>query len=802
MNKKQTKKPSIDLGSSCSSESSSIAATSIPASPLEDLYKSKRPPFQNINLNLISSKQPSVSPRYVGPTPPPETPDFSAMRIKTPTATIGRPVEKIDLNFPKLSSSRTNKTVSLKSDTFISLNSTSNLNAFSTPPIHTPRLSSQPPSSPNGSTVDAGSHVDWFEERIDTSLSDLTKYENFKFQRWNRTLEQDLMNNPPNVYNLLQHRKSRAFITDLAPIRSSNGSRNSKSGNNASNDIEEDSAESIIRKKQSRNRYMLKNRTSLAESKNQRPSTSFELYKKQLLDAEEKFDSLDNSWKEFGMTSTSSFIEKISSIDVKKSSMREIEDDLKRKIYLFKENANKKNMQNHIQEIKLLKRKKMEDMKRAYGKDVIEQNKELASKMTREALDEKRAEASMLREEKIKTAREINISNILEKKHKTEELIREREMREEIRNMQRQNMSLYTNWKTIVTIIHYLYVIKDTISKAYEYKQAQEKKALEEASKPVEVDAQDADYEKKIKVFNVLFKERYASHLERIKALIGRGVRRWREQKKYESIQLISKFLTDLAETFRIPLAVSKFKNAVIKVQRTWRSYVVMKKCQKILHVAQLGKYIEKKIASLEKEINKGNGRKGVKNDTSSHALNKMMSSATLGVQNSKVLFDLVAQKEEIKKISIELKEEVVNNYYEERRIEHVRKMRIFEKESQLMKKDSKSTAAMFQDFKPKLSPLLSKNELHSLFEQCFKRTRMEIQTKEKTSSARNGQEPKKLNVLDSQRSNIQLFKLARQATSAAMKFKAAGAKASSVNLFSDLHSGRTTTSSGKSACE
>lgn len=668
MNRKPTKKPSIDLGSNDSSESSSIAA-SIPSSPLEDLHKSKRPPFQNINLNLIN-KQPSMSPRYVGPTPPPETPDFTVMRIKTPTATIGRPVEKIDLNFPKLSSTRTRKTVSLKSDTFISLNSTSNLNALSTPPIFSPRQSSKPPSSPTSSVFEGCNQVDCFEERIDNSLSDLTKYENFKFQRWNKTLEQNQMTNPPNVYNLLQPRKSKAFITDLAPIGSSNSSRNVLARNNVSHAIEEDSAESIIRKKHSRNRYMLTNRSSLAESKNQRPSTSFELYKKQLLDAEEKYDTLDNSWKEFGMTSTSSFIEKISTIDVKKSSKREIEDDLERKIHLFKENANKKNLQNHIEEIKLLKRKKMEDMKKAYGKDVIELNREMASKMTREVLDEKRAEASMLREEKIKIAREINIHNILEKKHKTEELLREREIvsrdiqfinlqhfhlnqREEIRNQQRKNMSLYTSWKTIVTIIRSLFIIKETIKKACEEKEANERKELEEASKPVEVDAQDAEYEKKMKVFNVLFKERYATHLEKIKALIGRGVRRWREQKKYESIRLISKFLTDLAETYRIPLAVSKFKNAVIKVQRTWRSYLVMKKCQKILHVAQLDKYIEKKVANLEKEINKY-GKKGsnARGDPSSHALNRMMSSATLGMQNSKVLFDLVAQKEEIKKIS------------------------------------------------------------------------------------------------------------------------------------------------------
>lgn len=149
------------------------------------------------------------------------------------------------------------------------------------------------------------------------------------------------------------------------------------------------------------------------------------------------------------------------------------------------------------------------------------------------------------------------------------------------------------------------------------------------------------------------------------------------------------------------------------------------------------------------------------------------------------------------------MKEEVVNQYYDERRIEHIRKMRLFEKETQLMKRDnSKSTTAMFQDFKPKLSPLLSRNELQSLFEDCFKRTRLKIQTKEKTSaSSNNRQEPKKLNALDSHRSGVELLKLARQATTAAVKFKAAGAKASSVNLFqmNELNSGRTTTSTGKS---
>jgi len=202
-----------------------------------------------------------------------------------------------------------------------------------------------------------------------------------------------------------------------------------------------------------------------------------------------------------------------------------------------------------------------------------------------------------------------------------------------------------------VTVINSLYIIKDKIRLAKEEK---EKEAAKSDSQDLFKNI-DADYEKKKEIFNILFRERYKNDLERIQKLIVDGVRRWREQKKYENIQLIAKFLTDLAETYRIPLAVSKFKNSVVKVQRTYRRYMTMKDAQKFMNRLQLERFIEKKVQKLERDLEKqmpstGKTKPGTKPQPMT--LNKMISSATLGLHNSKIIFDLVAQKEEIKKIS------------------------------------------------------------------------------------------------------------------------------------------------------
>ena len=130
------------------------------------------------------------------------------------------------------------------------------------------------------------------------------------------------------------------------------------------------------------------------------------------------------------------------------------------------------------------------------------------------------------------------------------------------------------------------------------------------------------------------------------------------------------------------------------------------------------------------------------------------------------------------------MKEEVISVHYEKRRDEHFRKMRLFEKEAQLMKRDTKSSG-IFSDFKPQLSPLLSRAELQTLFDECFKRTRVQMQKKEKASIFPKP-EPKRLK---SQRSTAELFKLAKNASTAAVKFKM-GINRSQINLLSALKNG------------
>jgi len=370
---------------------------------------------------IVSSRTPH-STRSTIPLLDLESQQYTPLRIKTPSANPGRPTEKIDLNLPKLSSRKTPRTY--RAEIMLTLHSTGNLNSA---PMMVNRGSNIPRSLTSMASLenDSDEHV---LGRVDNSLSELTKYENYKFQRWNRTLE----TNTPTPVEISESpspcvtSEDGDFMSFMTEVRSK--SRLGKRPGTKQANIEEDSAENLIKQKQSRNRYFTGNRTSsLYESKSQRPSTAFDLYKQQVLESDEKSDELDTNWKQFGMTSTSNFMQKIMAIEVKKSTLREVEDELQKKIKSLKENSNKKSVQNHLKSIKLEKLKKREELLKTYKKDIISENKSVAGSMTKEIMLEKRLQTFKEREEKIRNAKLQVLQNIIDKEERIMNMVREKE---------------------------------------------------------------------------------------------------------------------------------------------------------------------------------------------------------------------------------------------------------------------------------------------------------------------------------------------------------------------------------------
>ena len=113
------------------------------------------------------------------------------------------------------------------------------------------------------------------------------------------------------------------------------------------------------------------------------------------------------------------------------------------------------------------------------------------------------------------------------------------------------------------------------------------------------------------------------------------------------------------------------------------------------------------------------------------------------------------------------MKEEVVNGYYDEKKQEYSRKMKIYEKEISNMK--GPRTSNIFTDLRPRFNTLLSQNELQSLFDTCYQRTRYDLQQKEKGISVDSGQSSIKPS---------EMFKAARTVTQAAIKWKNVSAQA------------------------
>jgi hypothetical protein len=53
-------------------------------------------------------------------------------------------------------------------------------------------------------------------------------------------------------------------------------------------------------------------------------------------------------------------------------------------------------------------------------------------------------------------------------------------------------------------------------------------------------------------------------------------INRWRHKRQVALISIIRSFLNDLTETFKIPLAMTRYKNVVLQIQKYYREYRAM----------------------------------------------------------------------------------------------------------------------------------------------------------------------------------------------------------------------------------
>jgi hypothetical protein len=176
------------------------------------------------------------------------------------------------------------------------------------------------------------------------------------------------------------------------------------------------------------------------------------------------------------------------------------------------------------------------------------------------------------------------------------------------------------------------------------------------------------------------------------------AVMRWRQKRHRKNIGVLKAFLTDLTETFKIPLAMTRFRNSVLKIQKHYREYRVMTSARILLIKLQVDEHISKKLDSIERKINaekkkihgasmgahnsaKSNLSKGLERRQSIMQNTQLSLRYLMNQRGSSVLlFELLAKKEELKKIDNETRIRFIRDDMNTRRKRYLEQLERYER--------------------------------------------------------------------------------------------------------------------------
>ncbi len=153
------------------------------------------------------------------------------------------------------------------------------------------------------------------------------------------------------------------------------------------------------------------------------------------------------------------------------------------------------------------------------------------------------------------------------------------------------------------------------------------------------------------------FVELNSENIQRLRVLLAPGLASWKQKRTDRMGKLLVKFLLDLNDSLRIPLAVRKYKKSVLVIQHLFRQYrarTVARLAYMKLHFdkyfSRRVDYVESTVAGLFKKYERDKNRRDkiIKMKKRGESLDQGVGYS----EQDEQFFKLLAEREELRKIS------------------------------------------------------------------------------------------------------------------------------------------------------
>jgi hypothetical protein len=251
------------------------------------------------------------------------------------------------------------------------------------------------------------------------------------------------------------------------------------------------------------------------------------------------------------------------------------------------------------------------------------------------------------------------------------------------------------------------------------------------------------------------FKTKFAFPLYKVRRILRKPILQWRENKRTQYRGMLVQFVNDIHETFRIPLAIRKFKRSVQLIQQNFRGHRIRSVSRLILLKRQFDSFIlarlhridylmlneDQKASGKQTKVSalavKRVGRLAKKSDEKKFPSNKKplreysfknldpVTRFKDGGEGNKRFFELMAEKEELKKIPESVKIELLRESLKLRLKEYVKmysryKTRLEEQRHATMK-------GTIEQHMPRFRVLLDKEDLRLLLNKAWQLSKLEL---------------------------------------------------------------------------
>jgi hypothetical protein len=259
-----------------------------------------------------------------------------------------------------------------------------------------------------------------------------------------------------------------------------------------------------------------------------------------------------------------------------------------------------------------------------------------------------------------------------------------------------------------------------------------------------------------------LFKTKHAFQLFTIRRILRKPIMHWRENKRNQYRGMVVHFLNDLHETFRIPLAIKKFKRSVQMIQQNFRAHRIRTVSRLILLKKQFDAFLQARLNRIDylmmNEDQKSGKRRlstkkvGKKSEPEKRKApmitNKKrefsfknldpVSRFKDGGENNKRFFELMAEKEELKKIPEQVKIDLLRESLKTRLKEYVKMYTRYKTRLEEQQKHSTGKSAVEQAM-PKFRVLLDKEDLRILMNKAWQKSKHELLKKREAFMMQSG---------------------------------------------------------------